>query len=190
MKVLHEIYRIAVGDDRYYSRLRRRLKNYFKEQISLVTPKYKTAEIVIPTKCLNGGFISHFPTRTDKAAVSYLRDKILNALKNLPELKWPPLLQELLEPNKNPPQSLFAFLGTLINQENHHVVPSTNLAHLAESFGQDKASAETRGKYMQRKHFFLGQRLYNFTDSRKVIDIAYKIGQSTFHNTFLKQNIL
>lgn len=59
MKVLHEIYGIAVGDDSYPSKIKMRLKNRFKQQISFVTPKYKTAEIVIPTECLDGGFLSH-----------------------------------------------------------------------------------------------------------------------------------
>ena len=52
MKVLHDIYGIAVGDDRCRSKLKMRLKNYFKEQISFVTPKYETAEIVMTTECL------------------------------------------------------------------------------------------------------------------------------------------
>ena len=87
MKVLHEIYGIVVCDDRYRSKLKLRLKNHFKEQISFVTPKYKTAEIVIPTECLDGGFLSHCPARTVKAADNYFKDKISNAFKDLPELQ-------------------------------------------------------------------------------------------------------
>ena len=143
MKVLHEIYGIVVGDDRYRSKLKMRLKNHFKEQISFVTPKY---EIVIPTEYLDGGFLSHCSTRTVKAAANYLRDEISNAFKDFPELKWPPSLQEWSEPNSNLPQSIYTFLEMLINQGNHHAVPSTNLARLVELFAQDISSAVTRGK--------------------------------------------
>ena len=71
----------------------------------------------------------------------------------------------------------------MINQENHHGVPSINLARLVESFAQDMASAVTRGKYMQRKHFLLGQRVHNLPGSRKVIGIAHKLGHCTSYNT-------
>ena len=70
-----------------------RLKNHLKEQISFETPKYKTAEIVIPTESLYGVVLRHCPTRTVKTAANYLRDEILNAFKDLPELKWPPSLE-------------------------------------------------------------------------------------------------
>ena len=92
-----------------------RLKNNFKEQTLLVSPKYKTAEIAILTQWLGGGFLSNYPTRTVKVAANYLRDEISNAFKDLPELKWPPSLQELSESNRSPPQSFYAFLETFLN---------------------------------------------------------------------------
>ena len=52
-----------------------------------------------------------------------------------------------------------------------------------ESIGQDITSAVTRGKYIQQKHFLLGQGLRNFTGSRKVIDIVHKLGHCTSYNT-------
>lgn len=92
-----------------------RLKNNFKEQILFVSPKYKTVKIAILTEWLDGGFLSYYPTRTVKVAANYSRDKISNAFIDLPELKWPPSLQELSEPNRSPPQSFNAFLETFLN---------------------------------------------------------------------------
>ena len=70
----------------------------------------------------------------------------------------------------------------MINQENHHAVPSTNLARLVEFFAQDIGSAVTHGKYMQRKHLLLGQSLHNLTGSRKVIDIVHKLEHCISYN--------
>ena len=56
MKVLHEIYGLTIGDTRYRNRLKKRLQEHFKEKISFVTPKTKTAEIIIPCDCLDGNF--------------------------------------------------------------------------------------------------------------------------------------
>ena len=71
----------------------------------------------------------------------------------------------------------------MIDQGNHHAVPPTNLTRLVDLFAQDITFAVTRGKHMQEKHFLLGQGLHNLTGSRKVIDIAHKLGHCTSYNT-------
>ena len=148
-----------------------------------MTPKSKTAEIIIPSDCLDGTFLNHCQTKNLQTTANNLRNEILNNYKDLPEIKWPPSLQELSNPKRKPPQSLYTFLEMLINQGNHHKVPPTNLARLVDSFAQDITSAVTRGKYIQQKHFLLGQGLHNLTGSRKVIDIVHKLGHCTSYNT-------
>lgn len=52
------LHKFAVGDDGCRSKFKIKLRNYFNEQIQFMTPKYKTAKIVIATECLDGGFLS------------------------------------------------------------------------------------------------------------------------------------
>lgn len=75
----------------------------------------------------------------------------------------------------SPTRSLYTFLETVIDQGNHHAAPSTKLVRLIKSFAQDITSLVTRGKYIQRKHFLLGQSLHNLAGSRKVTDIVHKL---------------
>ena len=82
--------------------------------------------------------------------------------KDLPEVTWPPSLQELPDPNRCPPQSLYTFLGSLMDRG---AVPPNNLTCLVDSFAQDIMFVVTRGKHMQQKHFLLGQGLHNLTGS-------------------------
>ena len=109
----------------------------------------------------DGTFLKHCQTKSLQTTANNLRNEILNNYKDLPEIKWPPSLQELSNSKRKPPQSLYTFLEMLINQGNHHKVPPTNLARLVDSFAQDITSAVTRGKYIQQKHFLLGQGLHS-----------------------------
>ena len=45
--------------------------------------------------CLDGSFLNYCATKSIQAAANYLRDKILNKFKDLPELDWPPSLEQL-----------------------------------------------------------------------------------------------
>ena len=183
MKVVHEIYDLEVGDKRYRHKLKKRLQNHYKEKISFVTPKGKAAEVLIPSDCLDGSFLNYCATKSIQAAANYLRDEILNKFKDLPELDWPPSLEQLSDSARTPPESLHTFLDILINQSNHHLIPSANIARIVESLAQDITSAVTRGKYIQPKQFLLGQGLHNLTGSRKVIDIVHKLGHCIPYNT-------
>ena len=183
MNILHEIYGLEVGDNRYRNKLKVRLKDDFKEKISFVAVSHETAEVVIPSYFLDGAFLNDSRVTTIKNAAKYLREEIKNTFKSLPEVKWPPSIQELSDSSRSLPRSIYAFLETLINEGNHLSVPLPNISRVIDSIVQDIASAVTRGKYMQQKHFLLGQGLHNHTGSRKVIDIVYKLGHCNSYNT-------
>ena len=168
MKVVHEIYDLEVGDKIYRHKLKKKLQNHYKEKISFVAPKGKAAEVLIPSDCLDDSFLNYCATKSIQAAANYLRDEILNKFKDLPELDWPPSLEQLSDSARTPPASLHTFLDILISQSNHHLIPSANIACIVESLAQDITSAVTRGKYIQPKQLLLGQGLHNLTGSRKV----------------------
>ena len=70
-------------------------------------------------------------------------------------------LQPIFEGKNNEcVKDLSEFVETVIDQGTHHAALSTKLVRLIKSFAQDITSLVTRGKYIQRKHFLLGQSLH------------------------------
>ena len=56
----------------------------------------------------------------------YLQNEILSNNDNLPELNWPPTINELASQERNPPESLITFLTHLLRSEKH-LLTSENL---------------------------------------------------------------
>ena len=183
MKVIHNIYELGVDDSRYRSKLKQRLQNHFKDRISFLTPKEKACDIVIPKSCLDASAVHYDITKTAKVAATHIREEILKKTEDLPEVNWPPSIEELSEPDRTPVNSLITFLETLIYLEGHRKSPSLNLARIVNSFAQDITGAVTRGKQIQKKQILLGLGLHSLTGSRKVIDIIHKLGHSISYNT-------
>ena len=121
--------------------------------------------------------------KTVQVAASHIREDILKRNEALPNMKWPPSIEQLSDPDRSPAESLYKFMKTVINLEGHRNSPSPNLVRLVDSFAQDITGAVTRGKQIQCKQFLLGQGLHNLTGSRKVIDFLHKLGHSIYYNT-------
>ena len=124
MKVIHNIYELGVDDSRYRSKLKQRLQNHFKDRISFLTPKEKACDIVIPKSCLDASAVHYDIIKTVKVAATHIREEILKKNKDLPEVNWPPSIEELSDPDRTPVKSLITFLETLIYLEGHR-----NLRH-------------------------------------------------------------
>ena len=146
MKVVHNIYELGVDNSRYRSKLKQRLQNHFKDKR---TPKEKACDIVIPKSCLDSSTVDYDITKTVKVAATHIREKILKKNEDLPEVNWPPSIEELSDPDRTPVNSLIRFLG------GHRKSPSPNLARIVNSFAQGITGAVTREKQMQKKQFLL-----------------------------------
>ena len=137
---------------------------------------------MVCTACLDGTFTTSTPEDNVKTAASIIQKDIMNKFKDLPDINWPPTSEQLSNPSRKPPESLYTFLKSLLHYDNHHADLSSNLNRLMESFAQDLVSGVTRVNVVQSKHFLLGLGLHNLTGGRKVIDIVHKLGHCISYN--------
>ena len=152
MKILDEIYGLGAGDTRYRSKMKQRLKDYFKDSISFLPSTNKNiAEVVVNTECVTGT-LSVDEESQIRATAKSLKEDILNKYDELQDINWPLTSEELQEDSRTPPKSLCIFLETLIKYDDHRITEKQ--ARLISSITQDIVFAVTRGKVMQRKHFF------------------------------------
>ena len=114
-----------------------------------------------------------------KQAANYLKNDILEYAKRIPELTWPPCLDELDELNSHerpPPDCLTAFITHLLtgsDQQN-----SESVDRLIQSDASDLIYGMTRGNVITVKHFLLGLRLHNMTGQKKPAEISHRLGHS------------
>ena len=102
MKILHQIYGLGVGDTRYRSKLKQRLKDYFKDSISFLPSTNKNiAEVVVNTDCVTGTFFVDEESQI-RATAKSLKEDILNKYDELQDIKWPPTSEELQEDSRTP----------------------------------------------------------------------------------------
>ena len=180
MNILHEIYGLGVGDTRYRSKWKQRLKEYFKSSISFLPFTNKNiAEVVVNTDCVTGTFFVDEESQI-RATAKSLKDNILNKYYKLQDINWPPTSEELQEDLRAPSKSLCIFLETLIKYNDHSTTEKQ--ARLISSVTQDIIFAVTRGKVMQRKHFLLALGVHSLTGSRKIIDIVHKLEHCICYN--------
>ena len=152
MKILDEIYGLGAGDTRYRSKMKQRLKDYFKDSISFLPSTNKNiAEVVVNTDCVTGTFFVDEESQI-RATAKSLKEDILNKYDELQDINWPQTSEKLQEDSQTPPRSLCIFLETLIKYDDHSITEKQ--ARLISSITQDIVFAVTRGKVMQRKHFF------------------------------------
>ena len=114
------------------------------------------------------------------AAAEYLRQVILDYSEQLPELHWPPTVEELTAEERNPPPLLVMFLQELLKKSNKHTL--IRITRLIDSYAADLIYGVTRGKVITAKHFLLALGLHNLTGMRKVIDINNRLGHCITYN--------
>ena len=187
MKKLHAIYGLKNDDVRYRGKLKQRIMRDFHNEIQFLKPSNgQMSEIVT---CINIS-IEEFDFNSNKkqecviAAAGYLRQEILNYSENLPELNWPPNIEELTSNERNPPPILLTFMKELLlNKNNRSTIKSENISRLIDSYCADLIHGVTRGKVITAKHFLTAMGLHNLTGMRKVIDITNRLGHCLPYHT-------
>ena len=115
----------------------------------------------------------------------YLREEIVEHSKNLPELSWPPSLEELYQNERTPPQSLLLFLKHILQTDSStdKAKKSEAIERFINSFAADITAAVTRGKTITAKQFLLALGLHNITGQRKAVEIVNRLGHCLTYNT-------
>ena len=163
-----DFYGFGVGDTRYRSKLRQKLRDRFKDSISFLPSTSKSiAEVGVNTDCATGTFFVDEESQI-RATAKSLKEDMLNKCDELQNVNWPPTSEELQEDSRTPPKSPCIFLETLIKNDDHSITEKQ--AWLILSVTEDIVFAVTKGKVLQRKHFLLVLELQSLTGSRKIND--------------------
>ena len=183
IKVLHGIYGGDVNDTRYRAKLKKLILAEFPETLIFFQPQHNVPEVVISVDAaLNEGLQSANKYECIRRASEFLKHDILEFAKQLPDLSWPPTIDELVSNERNPPESLVTFLQNLLKERDHSVWRSNSIPRLIDSYAADLVSGVTRGKVMTAKHFLLALGLHNLSGSRKVVEINSKLGHCIDYN--------
>ena len=111
-----------------------------------------------------------------EAVANILRTDILEHYKDLPEISWPPSVEELNSDARKPPESVILLLRTLMKSERHGIERSEQICRLIDSYAQDLVHGVTRGSVITAKHFLVALGLHNMTGQRNVVEINNKLG--------------
>lgn len=180
MSLIHEIYGIHIQDTRYRNKLKSRIQSYFPEKLFFVSVSKTIPEVVISKDGINSHTLLNNPDIIIKEAAELLRSDILDYANNIPELKWPPYIEDLKSEDMKPPQSLLLFLSQLLKANDHS--ESYTVKRLVESYSSDLIHGVTRGKVITAKHFLLGLGLHNITGQKKPIQILNRLGHCIEYN--------
>eukprot|EP00794_Sanderia_malayensis_P002234 gene2234-2545_t len=121
--------------------LKDRLSKQFPGQLLFVKTDYHEPHIVISASCIETSAFSSVPL-LDKEfyinkAAFILRDEVLDFVKSLPELPWPPTVQSMSAENRLGPELLLNFYKKLLAKKGSHHSSSPQVSSFAESFSQD-----------------------------------------------------
>ena len=176
MNILHELYGLQPNDSRYRHVLKKRLQEKFPDQLCFLTAKSNTAEVVINASAVNAHKDDMKTDSNILKVAEHLRNDISKYSKKLPELRWPPTVNDLTSEERNPPESLINFLTHLLRSEKHSTSRSENLCRLVDSYAADLIHGVTRGDVVTSKHFLLALGLHSLTGQRKVVEINHNLG--------------
>lgn len=176
MGVLHSVYDLHVDDSRYRAKLKRRIQNDFKDAVSFFSVGKNLPDMVINTALPVEEIAFHDKQGCVIKAAEYLRNDILTYCETLPELSWPPTIEELSSEEREPPSSLLLFERHLLNVNSSKKKPSDLVVRKMNSMISDMINAVSQGKTVTLKHYLLALGLHNMTGQRKVIDILNRLG--------------
>ena len=94
----------------------------------------------------------------------------------LPELVWPPTIEQLTSEDHQLPESLRLFFQTLLNPNKSD--ETVSVSRLTDSYSQDFVHAVTKGKTLTEKPFLVALGMHNLTGQRHVIELLNKFGHS------------
>ena len=188
MELLTEIYGLDPKDRKHRLRLKERLISEFKDSLIFGDVTYHSPQIVI---CANGFKSTTFSSYMNESkgyivrqSVKYLREDILNMIKEAPNLPWPPKVVDLNHEKRQPPERVKYFYKKLINDTHH--IESEQSRNFTLSFAQDLVHAVSRGKFLTTKHVLLGNGIHSITGLEKPIQILSKFGHSCSYNKVQK----
>ena len=117
-------------------------------------------------------------------AAECLHEDILDHAQSIPNLSWPPSIDDLSSDERKPPESLESFLPKLFTNKDH---PNRDMANrLIQSYSLDLINGITSRKTITAKHFsFWAQTSYhNLTGQNVSIQI---VNHLSGHHRFCKQ---
>ena len=174
MSVLHDLYELHSGDTRYRSKLKNRIQSAYQKKLLFLRLDQKMAGVVVSSEGVKSHYVLNDHDQIIKQAADYLRNDILEYAERIPELTWPPCLDELNSQERFPPDCLTAFITHLLtgsDQQN-----SESVDQLIQSYASDLIYGVTRGNVITSKHFLLGLGLHNMTGQKKPVEINHRLG--------------
>ena len=117
MTTLHRIYGLNVDDTRYISKLKTRILREFSDRLTFFTVHAHKPEIVFDSTLPAHEIDFQNKNGCIMKAADYLREEILQYRDNLPELSWPPQIEDLQSDNRKPPENLLRFLLILMQAD-------------------------------------------------------------------------
>ena len=107
----------------------------------------------------------------------------MNYAGQLPDLNWPPTIEELTGREQLPPPLLLKFLHELLLKDTKNPSKySERSLRMVNSYAADMIYGVSKGKVVTAKHFLLALGLHNLTGTRKVIDINHRLGHCISYN--------
>ena len=177
---IHEIFGVHPKDTRYRSKLKSKLQSKFRDQLLFLHVDGKTPEVVINSECIKAHTMVKNRDLIIKEAADFLREDIQTYASNLPELSWPPCIEELNVETRQPPVSVTSFLSQLLKTKDN--AEGSTVERLVQSYASHLIHGVTRGKVTTAKHFLLGLGLHSITGQKKPIQILNHLGHCMEYN--------
>ena len=181
MTYLYQLYGLNPGDSRYKSKLKSRIQNIFPSELIFVKVKTNTAEIVLSKTVFDNTI--HYSIDKDSSLneiASIIKSDIVSYCKTLPEMSWPPQIEEIERIEM--PEFLRIFLTKLKSGKEHATVNNENVKRLVNSFRSDIINAMMRGRILTKEHYLLSLRLHSMIGTRTIITILNKLGHCLNYN--------
>ena len=156
-------------------RLKTKLQVYYGKNLLFVATNESTTEVVI-----NSDTISEHVSPKDEndsriiSVARYLRNVIQQYCASLPALNWPPLIEDLLANERQPPACATLFLKNLLKHPDHSM--SSNITRLVESYSADLIHGVSKGQILTAKHYLLALALHSLTGQKNVVQLTSRLG--------------
>ena len=129
MTYLYQLYRLNPGDSRCRSKLKSSIQNIFPSELIFAKVKTNTAEVVLrKTVCDNTVHYSIDKDSSINEVASIIKLDIVSYCKTLPEMSWPPKIEEMERIEM--PESQRIFLTKLMDGKEHVTVNNENVKRL------------------------------------------------------------
>ena len=146
MELLTEIYGLDPKDRKHRLRLKEKLISEFKDSLIFANVTYHSPQIVICAECFKSTTFSSYMNEskdyTVRKSAMYLREDILNMIKEAPNLPWPPKVDDLNDEKRQPPEGVKYVYKNVINDTHH--IESEQSRNFTLSFAQDLVHAVSR----------------------------------------------